>query len=120
MDRGSANVREPENVSVLGIAKMLVPTVGAGMEQSREETGVWIEARKIGALLAVAEVTGERQIVRLVPAAVLLRYDMLDVKREIRIDFLVNPPIFTTLIGHACERVFFVSSSITDRRALEP
>jgi len=89
VDGGSANVREPDNASVLGIAKMLVPPVGAGMEQSREETGVRIEARKIGALLAIAEVTGKRQIVRFVPAAVLPRYDVLDMKREVRIDFLV-------------------------------
>ena len=72
MDGGSANIGESENVSVLGIAKMLGPQVGARMEQSREETGVWIEARKIGALLAVSEVTEQCQIVRLVSAAVCL------------------------------------------------
>jgi hypothetical protein len=57
------------------------------MEPSREETGVRIEARQLGPLLAVAEVTGQCQIVRLVSAAVLPRYDVLDVKREIRTNF---------------------------------
>ena len=100
-DGSSAHIREPDNAPILGIAKMLNPSVGAGMEQSHEETGVRIEARKIGAFLAVAEVTGQREIVNLVSAAVLFRYDVLDVKREIRIDTLVNPAILATLI-RAC------------------
>jgi hypothetical protein len=98
VDGGSANIREPDNAPILRIAKLLVPPVGAGMKQSREETGIRIEARKIGALLAIAEVTGQRQIVRLVPPAVLPRYDVLDVKREIRVEPLVNSAILTTLI----------------------
>ncbi len=87
MDGGAADVREPDDVSGLGGAKMLAPAIGARMKESREETGVRIEAREIGPLLAIADMTGQREVVRLVAAPVLLRYDVLNVKREIRMNF---------------------------------
>ncbi len=95
---GTANVRKPDDAPLLGISKMLVPPIGARMEQSSEETGFRVETRKIGTFLAIAEVTRERQIVQLVPAAMLPRYDVLDVKGEVRIKALVNPAILATLI----------------------
>ncbi|GMR24653.1 MAG: hypothetical protein BMS9Abin37_3231 [Acidobacteriota bacterium] len=43
--------------------------------------------------------TGQRQVVQFVSAAVLPGYDVLDVKREIGIDALMNPAILATMIG---------------------
>ncbi len=42
--------------------------------------------------------TGQREIVTFVTAAVLLRDDVLDVKREVRINSLVNPALLAAVI----------------------
>lgn len=44
VDSGSANIGEPDDLTVLSCAEMLAPTVGAGMEQACKETGIRIQA----------------------------------------------------------------------------
>lgn len=75
------------------------------------------------ALLAVAQMTGQRQVVELVSAAVLPRYDVLDVKREIRIDALMNAAILAALIGTRTDelsrlRIHYGTEASTRERAL--
>ena len=98
-DRGAADIRDADDLPILRGLEVIRPTVRAGMKQPREVTRIGIETGKIGTLLGVAKMTGQRQVVQFVSAVVLPGHDVLDVKREIGIDALMNPAILATMNG---------------------
>ena len=62
-DRGAADVRDADDPPILRRLEMICSAVRARVKQSREGTRIGIESRKIGTLLAVAEMTRQRQVV---------------------------------------------------------
>jgi hypothetical protein len=60
--------------------KVIAPYVSTRIEQCHDATGFGIDARKIWSFVGVAAVTGERESVEIVGAAVLLRNYMLNME----------------------------------------
>lgn len=58
------------------------PLFAARMEQGRHLAGVGIDAGQVRALLEIALWTGEREVLRVIGAAMLPRDDVLDVETE--------------------------------------
>lgn len=67
------------------------------MEQLDERTGLRIYGREVGAFVQIAVVTGERQIFRIITAAMLTRHDVLDVKFVERLRALRKPAVLATI-----------------------
>jgi hypothetical protein len=61
-------------------SEMIGPTVATWMKQGHKLSGLWVKPGDVGPFVAIAEVAGQRQILRLCWTAVLARDDMLDVK----------------------------------------
>jgi hypothetical protein len=77
--------------------KMLNPLVKPRIEEPRDDTGIWIDRTEVRTLLGVAPSAGQRQIFRIVGAAMLTRRDVLNVKCGPRQCVLRNAAILTPL-----------------------
>ena len=66
------------------------------MKKSHQLFGLWIEAGKVRALVQIAVMTGEREIIRRIFPAMLSRDDMFDVKSQ-RLEILMQPAILTMI-----------------------
>ena len=97
MDGGSANRRAPRDHPVL-IQKMLVPAVEPWMKQSGQLTGSGDPARRGSALVEIAVVTGEGEVLRRIRAAMLAGDDGFDVEEQ-RLLLLQRPAILATPVG---------------------
>jgi hypothetical protein len=62
--------------------KVLDPGLLSRVEKRRHDSGVWIDARKIRALVKIAMLTGKGEIILPLRSAMLQRDDVLDVKRK--------------------------------------
>jgi hypothetical protein len=71
------------------------------MEEWNNRLCVWINARQIGPLVGIASITGKRQAPRIIRAAVLFRYDVLQVKWDDGCGRLRQPAIFTSVASPA-------------------
>ena len=88
---GSADGGEPENASSLD-PEVVAPDIRARIEEARQDAGSGVKARHIRSLVAITEMTGERQVAVRITPPMLPRDNMLDVKRD-EIMLLVNPTI---------------------------
>ena len=66
------------------------------MKQTRQLFSLGIKAGKVRAFVQIAVMTGEREIIRRIFAAVLSRNDVFDVKSE-RFEILMQPAILATI-----------------------
>ncbi len=57
--------------------KVIVPVLGARIEERNQLARLWIKRANIGAFVAIAAETGQRQIVGVSLTAMLQRYDMV-------------------------------------------
>jgi hypothetical protein len=74
------------------------PGLTPGIEPARDFSGFGIDAGQIRSLVLVVVVAGQRQVVRIVAATVLLGNDMLDVQAVERLVVLMNQAVFATVV----------------------
>src|ERR1039457_6313943 len=75
---------------------MFIPIIQARMKQARQLFGLWVQAGKVCALVQIAVMTGEREIIRRIFAAVLPRNDVFDVKAQ-QLEILTQSAILATI-----------------------
>lgn len=66
---------------------MIGPSVGTRIEERRQFACLWIKAGDVRSLSKIAGKTCPREILRLALAAVLLRNDVVDMKRKLACGF---------------------------------
>jgi hypothetical protein len=92
---GSADGGEPDNASPLD-PEVVAPDIRARIEEACQDAGGGVKARHIGSLVAIREMTGERQVAVRITPPMLPRDNMLDVKRD-EIMLLVDLTIFAAV-----------------------
>jgi hypothetical protein len=79
-DGGSAAGRQTDNTQAIP-AEMIAPGIRPRMEQLNNRIGERIDASQIRTLLAVTFRARQREICQVIVAAMLRRYDVIDVER---------------------------------------
>jgi hypothetical protein len=79
IDGCPAHGRETDDAPGLD-SEVLVPAIGAGVEEPCQLAGCGIHTREIRPLVTITEMTGEGEVRLVVTPAMLLRHDVLDVK----------------------------------------
>src|SRR5690606_5099085 len=79
VDRGSANVRQSNKMAASG-REMCRPNICARVEESRQSSGIGIDARQVRALVSVAVMASQSEIGNVISAVMLARNDVLNVK----------------------------------------
>ncbi len=78
--------------------EMLLPNVLAGVEESRQQTRIGIEAGDIRPLVEVVIQAGQRQVFSLGQSVVLLGNDVVDLEGQ-NVERLRKPTVFAGIIG---------------------
>jgi hypothetical protein len=73
--------RETDDVSSLE-TEVMVPVIDAGVEEACQLTGFGVDTSKVRPLVTIAEMTSEGEVRFVVAPVMLLRHNVLDVKRD--------------------------------------
>ena len=79
--------------------EMFAPDIVARMKQCNDRTHIGINTRQVRSFVRVATITGEREVLRIISSTVLLRHNVLDMKRNQWRRFLRDAAIFASIAG---------------------
>jgi hypothetical protein len=84
--------------------EVLAPLVAPGMKEGHHLTTHRIDTCQIRAFAEIAAVTSEGEVVNIIRSTMLLRYDMLDVVRQLAI-LLTEQAILTAVVRSTPDKV---------------